>query len=46
MSIAANVISEVPVAAQVAASTTSSGKPPRRRRVTAKADSVQQPEAR
>jgi hypothetical protein len=40
------VISEMAVAAQPAAAASSNGKPPRKRQVTAKADSVQQPEAR
>jgi hypothetical protein len=48
MSIAANVISEVPLAGQpaVASSPTATTKPPRKRRITARADSVEQPEAR
>jgi hypothetical protein len=46
MSIAANVISEMPLAGQHASATASTAKAPRKRRITAKADSVQQPEAR
>jgi hypothetical protein len=46
MSISAHVISEIPLAAQPVPTTASSGKPPRKRRITAKADAVQQPEAR
>jgi hypothetical protein len=46
VSIAAEVISELPLAGQQAAVTASSGNAPRKRRITAKADAVQQPEAR
>lgn len=45
MSIGADVISQLPVAAQQAPAA-SSNKPPKRRQVTAKADAVEQPEAR
>jgi len=46
MSIGAEVISGLPVADQPAATAPTTGKPPRRRRVTARADAIQQPEAR
>lgn len=46
MTIAANVISALPLAAQPEATAASTGKPPRRRKITARADAVLQPEAR
>ena len=44
MSIGASAIGELPIAADVIDPTTS--KPPKKRQVTARADAVQQPEAR
>ena len=44
MSIGADVIGQMAVAAQ--AQTTTTGKPPKRRITTAKADAVERPEAR
>jgi hypothetical protein len=47
VSIGSNAIGERAIAATTTTSpTTSNGKPPQRRRITAKADVVQQPEAR
>ena len=45
MSIGAGAIGELPIAADVIDPTTTS-KPPKKRQVTARADAVQQPEAR
>jgi hypothetical protein len=45
MSIGANAIGELPIGAAVTVQA-SKGKPPKKRRITAKADVVQQPEAR
>jgi hypothetical protein len=45
MSIGANAIGEMPIAADAVVPTTSS-RPPKKRQFTAKADSVQQPEPR
>jgi len=45
MSIGMNAIGELPIAADAIAPTATS-KPPRKRQITAKADTVQQPEAR
>lgn len=45
MSIGANAIGEMPIAADAVVPATSS-KPPKKRQFTAKADAVQQPEAR
>lgn len=44
MSIGASAIGELPIAADAVVSTPTS-KPPRKRQVTARADTVQQPEA-
>jgi hypothetical protein len=46
MSLSANAVSELPVAAQTNSTTTTTTKPPKKRLLTAKADVVQQPEPR
>ncbi|HEX5257587.1 MAG TPA: hypothetical protein VFW35_02265 [Sphingomicrobium sp.] len=46
MSLSASAISELPLAAQPASTSTTTSRPPRKRLLTAKADLVQQPEAR
>lgn len=46
MSLSASAISELPLAAQPASTSTTTTKPPKKRLLTARADVVQQPEAR